>query len=176
MMRLVDDDPGGLLLMSDDAPARAVASRPGWGIVSGANPVLEMGSEPDDPFDAAGVLSDDPSSRYGSVLWEIAITHGDRVIAIAAISKSLGGPQNAFYTISLDKVFVDPDFRMNGTGSAVVDLVADVFESRTERFPNIDRSRSHMSCEPASDGGEALADRMNAAWRAMTGRQEGMQP
>lgn len=168
-MRLINERPGSLLLMSDDAPSRALASLPEAELLPEDPDPADMPQLPEDPFGPSFVLFDDPLNRDGDVQWEIGIRRGDEIVALAALSESLSGPDLQFYSLTLDSIFVHPEHRGGGIGKAVVSLMGELFRDRVTTIGSVDPDRSWMSCEPASDGGEALANLMFAVRKRVLG-------
>ena len=128
---------GSVALIANDVPGEIVGAREGWAILAPGSDPVSMPMLEDDPFRASFVLADDPLNRDGEVLWEISINRDDRVVALAALSEALAGPEGQFYTIALDKIFVHPDYRNLGIGRDVVGMMAEVFETRIARVLNV---------------------------------------
>ena len=84
--------PGTLVLMADDAPARALASLPGAEFLPEEPDPVDMPKLEDDPFGPSFVLFEDRMNREGEVHWEIAIGEGGEIVAVGALSESLAGP------------------------------------------------------------------------------------
>jgi len=157
------------ILLRDDVPARIIERYPGAVILAHGHDPVWMPQDEEDPFPASSVLSDAPHQREGDVCWELAIVDEGEIIALASFSESIAGPREQYYSLTLDKIFVHPDHRGRGFGSLFVALMGDVFRERIVTISTIDPSCSYMSCEPASEGGEALADKMTDMRRMIQG-------
>lgn len=160
-MKKVCDSPGAEILMADEIPARAVAQIPGAGLLGNEVKSVEMPHLENDPFDANFVLSGDLVHRMGDVQWNVGVSEKGALIAVAAFSESLAGPDLQYYNLTLDLVFVRPDRRGEGIGKSLVKMMGEIFSERVSTIGSVQPERSYMSCEPVSDGGEALAEIMN---------------
>ena len=157
-MRLVEKNRGSLVLMADDAPARAVARLPGAEFIPENPDRIPMPRADEDPFGTDYVLFDDPARRDGYVQWEILIRREDEIVAVAALSESLAGPGLKLYHLHLDSVFVHPDHRRRGVAASVVDMMGNLFRDRAEEISSIDPTKSWLSCEPMNRPGRAFSE------------------
>lgn len=107
-----------------------------------------------DPFDMRAASCDGPSLAGDTLTWGVTRLDGEGdPIAMATVNETLF--EDGSYALHLDRIFVAPEHRGLGVARDVARALIDVWEDmRPLAAPH-----ASLSCEAASDGGQALLDR-----------------